>query len=217
MTDSVASRLVMVDSQIRPSDVTKYPVIDAFLTVPRETYVPAANRQTAYVDDNIPIAPGRTVLAPRTLAKLLDALDIGQDEMILDLGCGYGYSTAIAACLAEAVVAVEEDSIFAKEAQGNLLEEGIDNAVVVEAPLNEGAAQHGPYDVIVIQGAVESVPDALLAQLKEGGRIACLTAKEALGQAQMGVKSGAHVSWRWLFDAGAPVLPGFAQAREFQL
>ena len=116
MTDQSSLRRMMVDTQVRPSDVTKYAIIEAMLSVPRENYVPDQARQTAYADGNVPLIPGRTVLAPRTLAKMLDALDLRPDQMALDLGCGLGYSTAVIARLSEAVVAVEEDSDMADEA-----------------------------------------------------------------------------------------------------
>lgn len=217
MIDSAENRRVMVDSQVRPSDVTKYPIIEAMLAVPREAFVPNQSRAVAYMDDNIGFATGRTVLAPRTLAKMLDALDIRADEAVLDLGCGFGYSTAIAARLAEVVVGVEEEPSIASEAQAVLLEHGFDNAAVVEGPLNEGAAKAGPYDVILIQGAIQVLPDAIADQLKVGGRMCALFAEGPLGQARMGIKTTAGLSWRWLFDAGAPVLPGFAQERAFEL
>jgi len=210
MTEFAARRTIMVDTQVRPSDVTKFPIIEAMLTVPREVYLPGEKREAAYVGENVQIGDGRVVLEPRTLAKLLDALDIQPGEMVLDLGCGLGYSTAVIARLAEAVIAVEEDEALAKEAQHTLSAEGVDNAAVIVGPLAGGAAKHGPYDVITIQGAVEVVPPALLAQLKEGGRIGCLFMEGALGMARIGYKTDGVVNWRFAFNAAAPVLPGFA-------
>ncbi|WP_172295980.1 protein-L-isoaspartate O-methyltransferase [Pseudoruegeria sp. HB172150] len=217
MTDAGTSRRMMVDSQVRPSDVTKYPIIEAMLAVPRERFVPDAARQTAYRDENIPLAPGRVVLAPRTLAKMLDALDIRPEELVLDLGCGLGYSAAVIARLAQAVVAVEEDSAMAVEAQDLLSEADVDNVAVVEAELSEGAPKHGPYDVVFVEGAVENMPVSITDQLKEGGRIAALFSDGGLAQARLGIKADGAVSWRWAFDASAPVLPGFARKAEFVL
>ncbi|WP_425052495.1 protein-L-isoaspartate O-methyltransferase family protein [Psychromarinibacter sp. S121] len=217
MTDHATRRRMMVDTQVRPSDVTKYPIIDAMLEVPRERFVPDDARPTAYVDDNIDLAPGRTVLAPRTLAKLLDALEIDTDDLVLDLGCGLGYATAVVSRLAEAVVAVEADETLAAEAEALLSEISADNAAVVTAPLNEGAPKHGPYDVILVEGAVETLPQALADQLKDGGRIGALFAEGALCQARIGIKADGVLSWRWAFDASAPVLPGFARSAEFVL
>jgi protein-L-isoaspartate(D-aspartate) O-methyltransferase len=217
MSDFATRRVMMVDTQVRPSDVTKFPIIEAMLAVPREVFVPAARREAAYVGENLDIAPGRVVLEPRTLAKLLDALDVQPGELVLDLGCGLGYSTAVIARLADAVVAVEEDESMAAEAQRTLSAEGVDNAAVVVGPLAAGDARHAPFDVITIQGGVETVPEALLAQLKEGGRIGAVFMTGALGTARIGYKIDGVISWRQVFNAAAPVLPGFSAARGFVL
>src|SRR6056297_3404245 len=181
MTDYAARRTVMVDTQVRPSDVTKFPIIDAMLDVPREAFVPRHLREAAYVGENIDLGGGRVILEPRTLAKLLDSLDIQSSDLVLDIGSALGYSAAVIARMAEAVVAVEEDAEMAAEAQGLLLEHGADNVVVHEGALAAGAPEHGPYDVIISQGAVEELPEALSTQLKECGRIACLFMKGCSG------------------------------------
>lgn len=217
MSEFAARRVMMVDTQVRPSDVTKFPIIAAMLAVPREVYVPRARREAAYVGENVDIGSGRVMLEPRTLAKMLDALDILPSEAVLDIGCGLGYSTAIIARLAEAVVAVEEDSAMAADAQRSLSAEGVDNAAVVVAPLHVGDAKHGPYDVIMVQGGVEIVPEALIAQLKDGGRIGAVFMQGALGIARIGHKANGQVTWRFSFNATAPVLRGFAATRAFTL
>lgn len=217
MSDFATRRVMMVDTQVRPSDVTKFPIIEAMLSVPREVFVPSARREAAYMGENIDIAPGRVVLEPRTLAKLLDALDIQPGELVLDLGCGLGYSTAVIARLCDAVVAVEEDADLAAEAQRTLSAEGVDNAAVVVGALAAGDARHAPFDVITLQGGVEVVPQALLDQLKEGGRIGAVFMEGALGTARIGYKIDGVVSWRQAFNASAPVLPGFAATRGFVL
>ncbi|MGC9370311.1 MAG: protein-L-isoaspartate O-methyltransferase family protein [Paracoccaceae bacterium] len=217
MPDYVARRRTMVDTQVRPSDVTKFPIIEAMLSVPREVYVPAPKREAAYAGNNLDLGGGRVMLEPRTLAKMLDALAIQPDELVLDLGCGLGYSTAVIARLAEAVIGVEEDAEMAAEAQATLSQEGVDNAAVIEGPLAEGAAKHGPYDVIVLQGAVEHMPQAVLDQVKEGGRIAALFMEGALGACRVGYKIDGEINWRFAFNAGAPVLPGFERQRAFTL
>ncbi|GFE52094.1 protein-L-isoaspartate O-methyltransferase [Roseobacter cerasinus] len=216
MIDFASRRTMMVDTQVRPSDVTKFPIIDAMLTVPRETFVPAAQREAAYMGGNLDLGGGRVILEPRTLAKMLDALDISNDELVLDVGAALGYSSAVMARMAEAVIAVEEDEALAAEAQDALAEVGADNVVMHAGPLVEGAAQHGPYDVIVVQGGVNSLPPVLLEQLKEGGRIACLFMSGALGEVRVGHKSDGRMSWRMSFNAGAPVLPGFAKEAAFE-
>jgi protein-L-isoaspartate(D-aspartate) O-methyltransferase len=217
MSDFQQRRVMMVDTQVRPSDVTKFPIIDAMLTVPRELYVPSDKREAAYMGANLELGAGRVMLEARTLAKLLDALNVQPTELVLDIGAGLGYSTAVIARLAEAVIGVEEDASLAADAQRLLADEGVDNAHILHGPLTAGSAKHGPYDVIVIEGAAEIVPSAITEQLKEGGRIGAVFMEGALGVARIGWKRDGKISWRFLFNAGAPVLPGFAAVRGFAL
>lgn len=217
MSDFATRRTMMVDTQIRPSDVTKFPIIDAMLSVPREAFVPRPLREAAYVGENLDLGGGRVILEPRTLAKMLDSLDISGDELVLDIGAAFGYSSAVIARMAQAVVAVEENADMVAEAQTILSEQGADNVILHEGPLAAGAPEHGPYDVIVVQGAVEQIPDDLLEQLKDGGRIACVFSDNALGVVRVGYKIDGDISWRYAFNAGAPVLPGFVSEAEFAL
>ncbi len=217
MTDYAERRTMMVDTQIRPSDVTKFPIIDAMLSVPRETYMPRHLREAAYVGENINLGGGRVILEPRTLAKMLDVLEIRGDELVLDIGAALGYSAAVMARMAEAVVAVEESADMVADAQPILTEQGIYNVILHEGPLSQGAAEHGPYDVITLQGAVEELPASVADQLKEGGRIACLFNEGALGVARIGHKIDGRINWRFAFNAGAPVLPGFERQPSFAL
>ena len=217
MTDFATRRTMMVDTQVRPSDVTKYPIIAAMLSVPREAFVPAQMREAAYAGEHVTLGGGRVVLDPRTLAKLLDALDIQGTETVLDIGCGLGYSSAIIARMAEAVVAVEEDEALATEAQRALSAQGVDNAAVNHGKLAAGAPKAGPYDVIVLQGAAEVIPDSLVSQLKDGGRIGALFMEGNLGVARVGYKIDGRITWRQVFNASAPVLPGFEMRKAFAL
>jgi protein-L-isoaspartate(D-aspartate) O-methyltransferase len=217
MSEFASRRMMMVDTQVRPSDVTKFPIIDSMLSVPRELYVPRALQEAAYVGENLQIAPGRVMLEPRTLAKMLDALDIQPDEIVLDLGCGLGYSAAVLARLAETVVAVEENDELASTAQRALSDEGVDNAVVVTGPLADGAAKHGPYDAITLQGGIETLPEAIANQLKEGGRIGAVFMSGSLGIVKIGIKTGGRIDWRFAFNAAAPLLSGFARPPAFVL
>lgn len=205
----------MVDTQVRPSDVSKFPIIAAMLAIPREAFVLPAQRDTAYVGENLPLAQGRVMLSPRSFAKMLDVLDVQNDELVLDVGAGLGYSSAVIARMAQAVVAVEDDTTHADEAQAALADIGADNVIVHCGALAEGAPQHGPYDAIIIQGGIESLPAALPAQLKEGGRIVALFQQGALGVVRLGYLLKGHLSWRFAFNAVAPVLPGFAKPRGF--
>ena len=217
MNDFAARRTTMVDTQVRPNDVTKFPIIAAMLDVRREVFVPSARREAAYVGGNLDLGAGRVMLEPRTQAKMLDALDIQPDELVLDLGCGLGYSAAVLAHLAEAVVAVEEVESLSSEAQSILSGQGVDNVAVIEGPLAQGSAKHGPYDVIVIEGGVEQVPAALTDQLKDGGRIAAIFMDGALGECRIGHKLDGKMNWRMAFNATAPVLTGFTREAGFVL
>ncbi|WP_136682845.1 protein-L-isoaspartate O-methyltransferase family protein [Falsirhodobacter xinxiangensis] len=216
MSEFAARRLMMVDTQVRPSDVTKYPIIEAMLTVPREVYVPSARREAAYVGENLELSRNRVILEARTLAKLLDAMDLRTGEVVLDVGCALGYSSAVLASMTDAVIAVEDEE-FASEAERNLAAEGVDNAVVVAGPLAQGAAKQAPYDAIVIEGGVQQVPQALIDQLKEGGRIGAIFMDGALGTVRVGHKINGQMNWRFAFNASAPVLPGFAEVKSFAL
>ncbi|MDE0984762.1 MAG: protein-L-isoaspartate O-methyltransferase [Yoonia sp.] len=217
MKDFTARRTMMVDTQVRPSDVTKFPIIDAMLSVPREVFVPVGLREAAYVGENLALGSGRVMLEARTLGKILDGLMIEPNHVALDLGCGLGYSTAVLAQMCDFVVAVEDNDTRATIAQETLSEHGVDNAAVMTGPLAEGSAKSGPYDIITVQGAVEQVPAALLAQLRDGGRIACIFAEGALGVVRVGHKIDGIVNWRFLFNAGAPVLAGFEKETTFAL
>ncbi len=217
MPDFAARRRVMVDTQVRPADVTRFPIIDAMLAVPREAFVPRDKREMAYVGETLVIARDRVLLEPRTFAKMLEALVIEPDELVLDVAPGLGYSSAVIARLAEAVVALEDDADRIAEAQAIFAEIGADNVILQEGDPAEGAAQHGPYDVILIEGGVEAIPEALTGQLKEGGRIAALFMEGELGAVRIGYKIDGEISWRFAFNASAPVLPGFKKAREFAL
>ena len=207
---------MMVDTQVRPSDVTRFPIIESMLHVPRENFVPEARREAAYLGENLYLAPGRVILEPRTIAKLLEALDIQPGERVLDLATGLGYGAAVLARLGAEVTALEEDPALAQAATAALASEGA-GVLLQQGPLAEGAPAQGPFDVILIEGAVEVVPEAILAQLREDGRIGVLFSEENLGIARIGRKEGGKVHWRYAFNAGAPVLPGFARSAAFVL
>jgi protein-L-isoaspartate(D-aspartate) O-methyltransferase len=216
MDEFAAAREAMVDRQVRPSDVTRYPIIAAMLHVPREVFVPEPLRAVAYLGEHVPIGPGRVLLDPRTFAKMLDALAVTPEDLVLDVGCGYGYSTAVIARMAEAVVAVEEDPALAAEAEARLAGQSADNAVVHVGTLTAGDPDHGPYDAIIVEGGVGQMPDALADQLKLGGRIIALFVDGVQGYARIGLRTSGGIAWRRIFDATAPVLPGFEKAKAFE-
>ena len=215
MIDFSKAREAMVDSQVRPSDVTRFAIIAAMLDVPREKFTPRAQRAVAYADAQIPLAAGRVLLDARTFAKMLEAAEVGAGDVLLDVGAGYGYSSVVAARIAAAVVALEEDETLAAHAAELIPAEGAHNVIVETGPLAAGAPAAGPYDVILVEGAVEAVPEALFAQLKDGGRLVAIVLEGPVGKAQVFTRAGDAVSSRWAFDASAPLLPGFDVAKTF--
>lgn len=217
MTDFAAARTAMVDCQIRPADVTTYPIIAAMLDIPREKFVPAELRAVAYMGENVPLGPRRTLLDPRVFAKMLDALEIGPESLVLDIGSGYGYSSAVLSRLAAAVVAVESDEDLVVQALRALPEVGADTVITETRALVEGAPEHGPFDAMLIEGGVEAIPEALIDQVKEGGRVVAIFMDGHLGKCRVGTRINGAMSWTTVFDATAPVLPGFDKAEEFAI
>lgn len=217
MPDFAARRTMMVDTQVRPNDVTKYPIIEAMLTIPREEFVPDARRAVAYSGENLELSPGRVLLEPRTLAKMVDAVDPQPDDLVLDIGCGYGYASAVMAFMAQAVIAVEDDEDMAREAESRLAAINADNVAVFQGSLDQGYPGQAPYDVIFIGGAIEMLPETLADQLKEGGRIVALFDDGRLGVVRSGVKLAGRINWRYAFNAHAPLLPGFQREEGFAL
>jgi len=217
MTDYTNLRTTMVDTQIRPADVTKFPIIDAMLKVRREMFVPDQMRQTAYTDSIVYLGGDRIVLDPRSFGKMLDAVNIQGDELVLDIGSGLGYSAAVIGKVCEAVVALEEDDDMASNSEAILATEGCLNVAVLQGTLSEGASKHAPFDVIVIEGAVEEISDELVAQLVDGGRIAAIFSQKGQGILRVGYKTQGKISWRFVCNAYAPVLAGFHKTPSFSL
>lgn len=210
------ARRAMVDGQIRTSDVIDIRLLATLLDVPRERFVPESWREMAYADAAIPFGPGgRAMLRPMVLAKFIQAAGITPQDVILDVGCGLGYSSAVLARLGAFVVALEEDEALARAATANLAAVDAANAVVVTAPLSQGYADNAPYDVIMIQGGVEVIPDALTAQLKPEGRLLALSGDGVAAKAMVYQNIGGVLSGRAVFDAPANVLPGFERPRQF--
>ncbi len=211
----------MVESQIRTNDVTDGRIIAAMMELERENFVPASSRTLAYMEGEITVktdeATGRqrTLLAPMVLAKLIQLAKIESTDLVLDIGCTTGYSTALLARLADAVVGLESDKDLVEKATANLTKAEIDNAAIIEGPLGEGYAAEGPYDVIFINGRVPEPPQALLKQLKPGGRAVGVMGRGAESKAMIWLSNGDTCSGREAFDAAAPELPGFETVSEF--
>lgn len=225
MMDFEGRRLSMVESQVRPNEVTDPRLLAAMRTLPRERFVPPRLRPLAYMDEAIEIfpsvdgAPARFLLAPMVLARLIQLAAVGPDDDVLDVGCASGYSTAVLAELGRSVTGLEPEPELAAAARETLHDLGIENAEIVEGPLQEGYKKGAPYDVTVLNGSVPEVPESLIAQLKEGGRLAAVLSRGAnagsQGKAYLFVKVGGEASGLPQFDAGARPLPGFLPVPAF--
>lgn len=213
-------RTKMVDNQIRTTDVTGHGVIDAFLTVPREVFVPAHRQLLAYIDEDQPVkgeGPNtRYIMEPSPLAKLIQLARVGKKDVVLDVGCATGYSSAVLSRLAGSVIGLESDSELADIATARMRELGYDNVVIVTGDLKEGYASEAPYDVIFVEGAVDFVPDPLFNQLKDGGRLVVVEGQGNAGVARIYVKESGVVAGRTVFNAAVKPLPGFEKVPSFQ-
>jgi len=212
LSDAIKS---MIEGQIKPNKVTDARIIEAFETIPRDAFVPKAKREVAYLDEDLEVAPGRFIMEPMVLARLVDAAGIGADEVILDVGCTTGYSTVILAHLGNVVVGLEEDENLAKAAEETLESLGIENGAVITGPLRKGVPSQGPFQVIFLNGAVEEIPDAILDQLADGGRLVTVLVKDGVGRGHMITRVDGHLGGKDLFDASVPFLPGFRKKAEF--
>lgn len=221
MTDYSQARRTMVERQIMTADVTDRAILDAIGDIPRELFAPPELRSIAYSDADLPIGQtaggqGRYLIEPAILARLAQLASIEPGDIVLDIGCGTGYSSAVLARLANSVVAVEEDPELAAQATETLIELDIGNAAVVTAPLADGYPSEGPYDVIFVGGAVDRVPQSLFDQLKEEGRLVAIVGSGPAGMATCFRRIGNDISRRRAFSAAAPALPGFAAPKVFQ-
>jgi protein-L-isoaspartate(D-aspartate) O-methyltransferase len=213
MTDFATARRHMVDGQVRTADVTDLRILHAMQDVERERFVPSQAAALAYLDLDLTVAAGRKLLRPMVLGKLLQVADIAPSDRVLDVGCATGYAAAILARFAGEVVALEEDTGLAEAARKMLAAEP--KVKVETGPLAQGWAQGSPYDVILLEGATDLPPHALCRQLQDGGRLVCVLGSGPDGRAVVYRRSGDEVGYRSIFDAAAPLLPGFVKAPEF--
>ena len=207
----------MVDCQLRPSKVTDQCILDAFMTIPREDFVGKQQRALAYVDEDLPLSGGRCLMEPMVLARLLQALEIRSEDSVLIVGAGCGYGTAVAAKLAGSVIAIETRANLVDKAQDVLVSIGIDNAAIVKSRLVDGYPKEGPYERILIEGGVETVPNTLLKQLTPKGRLVAIYRKPGhpVGVASVWTRSGKEFTRAPLFDARVPNLDEFNAKVEF--
>jgi protein-L-isoaspartate(D-aspartate) O-methyltransferase len=218
MVDYAVQRSNMVESQVRTADVTDRRIIRAMLEVPREVFVPDAAKPMAYADANLPVSQGsapRFLLAPRTLAKLIQLLEIDEASTVLDVGCASGYSTAIMARLAQQVVGVEPDAKLAELARRTLADHGVENATVITDAMGVGAPSEAPFDAILVNGSIARRPEEIFDQLKDTGRLAAILAEGPVGKATIWRRRGAVIDGRPAFDAGAPALAAFENVAGF--
>lgn len=225
MVDSTLQRKNMVESQVRPSDITNRRLITALLAVPREAFVPRHMQSVAYMDEELEVALAsksggepRALLAPRTLAKLLQAAKLEAGDIVLDIGCATGYSSAIIANMVETVVALECDEALAELAGKTLSDLSLNNAAVVTGDLAKGYASEGPYDAIIVGGMVDAISDDLLDQLKDGGHLVAIVRSSAnMAHAVVWGRLGDTYDRREVTEVSGPMLPGFAKTAAFAL
>ena len=214
MMNYEAQRVKMVDNQVRTTDVTSHSVLSAFLSVPRENFVPDSAKALAYVDADIELAPGRYLCHASPLAKLLQLATISQEDRVLEVGAGTGYVSALLSNLGASVVALESDPALAEQATARLA--GHPNVKVVTGALENGVAGEGPFDVIFVSGASEQVPQALFQQLADGGRLVAVLGYGNASRAHLFVKDRGVVGSTPEFNTALKPLPGFRKAVEFQ-
>ncbi len=221
MADFAAARRAMVDGQVRTSDVTDPGVISAMLEIPREVFVPKARAALAYLDRDVVIADAtatdkaRYLVKPVVLARLIQAAGPGPQDRVLVIGAGTGYAAAVLSRLAGEVIALEENESLFRQAKSALASLGRPNVTVIQGPLADGAPASAPYDVILIDGGVETVPDRLCGQLSAHGRLVAVVTSGPHGKGKLFQAVEGKCSGRELFDANAPVLPGFSLAPMF--
>jgi protein-L-isoaspartate(D-aspartate) O-methyltransferase len=221
MKDFRTARRAMVDGQVRTSDVTHLGIIAAMLDIPREAFVPESQAAFAYLDRDVPIAeatatePARYLIKPMVLARLIQAANPASADRVLVIGAGTGYSAAVLSRLAAQVTALEENESLFDQARSVLSSLGSHNINVIHGYLADGAPDSAPYDVVLIDGGVETVPDRLCTQLSSRGRLLAIEVTGPAGKAKLLQPVNGRFSGRELFDAYAPVLPGFSVARAF--
>lgn len=221
MMDFATARRHMVEGQLRTNEINGPALIGAMLALPRERFVPDAWRPLAYTDRSLPLdappagAEPRQLMAPMVFGKLVTAAEVGPADRVLHVGAGTGYGSAVLSRVAASVVALEEDPALVRTARALLAELGVANVQVVAGPLASGRAEDGPFDVILIEGAIEELPEAFAAQLAPEGRLVAVVGQGRAGRGTVFRKAGQALSGFPAFGASAPVLPGFSRPKAF--
>jgi protein-L-isoaspartate(D-aspartate) O-methyltransferase len=220
MIDFAEARRKMIDSQLRTEDVTDYAILAAMGAIPRERFVAPGREALAYIDEDVPVgnearANGRYLIEPAPFARLLQAAEIAATDTILDVGSATGYSAAVLARLGTSVVALESDPALAAIAAKAIYDLGLSNVTLVTGPLERGHKAGSPFDVIVVEGAIEYVPQDLFDQLAEGGRLVAVVGYGRSAAATVYTKTDGDIGGRSAFDAHVPALPGFRKPAAF--
>lgn len=218
MADFEKARENMIDGQIHPFGVIDEKILDVFARVPREMFVPQKLQSVAYMDEDLNIGRGRYLMESKIHAKMLQAIDLKESDVALDIGVASGYSTVILSHLVTTVIALENDKAYIEQAEKVWKKQGVNNAIMFEGAFEAGVSKHAPYNVIILNGAVESVPQSLLDQLDVGGRLATIIRKSQydVGCVTLFLKSrSGSVSSTPLFDACTPYLQGFEPLKKF--
>lgn len=215
MADFARARRTMVDNQLRTSGITNWRILDAMNRVPREKFVPDHQVAFAYSDENIPVSPRRVLPAAASFARLVQLAEVNSQDVVLDVGCGTGYSAAVLSNLANAVVALESEEVLAAKGNDILADLDIGNAAIVAGPLEAGVAKEAPFDVVILEGSVDAVPPALFEQLRDGGRLVAAIGTGNAAVVHLFIKTGRDVAATTSFNASLPLLGQFAQKETF--
>lgn len=215
MADYAGLRRKMVDNQLRTSGITDWRILDAMNRIPREMFVPEFRKPLSYIDETVILSDGRSMLAPATLARMIQLAEVEPTDVVLDVGCGTGYSTAVLSCLANAAVGLDAEGGLVDQANDNLAALDIGNAAALCGDIEAGVAKEAPFDAIVLQGAVDKVTQALLDQLRDGGRLVAVVGNGNAAFAHVFLRSGNGFSARSEFNASVPPLRPVETVSEF--
>jgi protein-L-isoaspartate(D-aspartate) O-methyltransferase len=215
MIDTAAARRLMVEGQVRTADVSNAALLDAMMTIPRERFLPPAQAPLAYADIDVPLGGGRVMLKPMVLAKLIQAAGVRETDRVLDVACGAGYSSAVLSRLAGSVIALEEDAELARQAEEALASMGAGRVTLAVGSLTVGWPASAPFDLILINGAIEIVPPKLGHQLTPEGRLVCIYGRPPACKGMIYRMIEGRPVGRPVFDAAARLLPNFVAPPAF--